>query len=100
MDDTGIPTNVSYSHHGFNQPPMINTGGGPSSMSMSSPGLSSPTSPGMSSGGIPSPHSAGAGGGNIPQVWLPDGFRQIFRLCAFGPSGLKDNGSTTLSCKI
>ena len=62
MDDTGIPTNVSYSQHGFSQPPMINTGGGPGGGGMgpmSSPsGVSGPTSPGMSSGGIPSPHSA------------------------------------------
>ena len=38
-----MPHNVSYGQHGFNSPPMINTGG--------------PQSPGMSSGGIPSPGS-------------------------------------------
>ena len=61
MDDTGIPTNVSYSQHGFNQPPMINTAGPTGGMGpMSSPGLSGgPTSPGMSSGGIPSPSGQG-----------------------------------------
>ena len=32
--------------------------------------------------------------------WLPDGFTQIFRMYAFGPSGLKDYGSATLCCKI
>ena len=70
MDDTGIPTNVSYSQHGFSQPPMINTGGGPGGGGMgpmSSPsGVSGPTSPGMSSGGIPSPHSSGGGPQNPP----------------------------------
>ena len=55
MDDTGIPTNVSYSQHGFSQPPMINTGGAAGGLGsggmgpMSSP-VSGPTSPGMSSG--------------------------------------------------
>ena len=34
------------------------------------------------------------------KAWLPDGYSQIFRLHAFGPSGLKDYGSTTLRCKI
>ena len=33
-------------------------------------------------------------------AWLPDGYSQISRLNAFGPSGLKDYGSTTLRCKI
>ena len=31
---------------------------------------------------------------------LPDGYRQIFRLYVFGPSGLKDDGSATLRCKM
>ena len=31
---------------------------------------------------------------------LPDGDSQILRLYVFGPSGLKDYGSTTLHCKI
>ena len=31
---------------------------------------------------------------------LPDAYSQIFRLYVFGPSGLKDYGSTTLHCKI
>ena len=34
------------------------------------------------------------------QAWLPDDYSQIFRLYAFGPSGLKDYGSATLHCKI
>ena len=51
MDDTGIPTNVSYSQQGFNQPPMINTGGlGSGGMGPMSSPVSGPTSPGMSSG--------------------------------------------------
>ena len=32
--------------------------------------------------------------------WLPDGDSQILRLYEFGPSLLKDYGSTTLRCKI
>ena len=36
----------------------------------------------------------------ISSTRLPDGWSQIFILYAFGPSGLKDYGSTTLRCKI
>ena len=32
------------------------------------------------------------------KAWLLDGYK-IFRLYAFGPSGLKDYGSTMLCCK-
>ena len=38
--------------------------------------------------------------GPIPEAWLPDGYSQISRLYAFGPSGLRDYGSATLRCKI
>ena len=31
---------------------------------------------------------------------LPNGYSQIFRICVFGPSGLKDYGSAMLRCKI
>ena len=34
------------------------------------------------------------------QAWLSDGYRQIFRLYAFGSSGLKDYGSAVLRYKI
>ena len=36
------------------------------------------------------------------KAWLPDadGYSQIFRSYVFGPSGLKDYGSTMLRCKI
>ena len=33
-------------------------------------------------------------------TWLPVDYSQIFRLSAFGPSGLKDYGSAKLHCKI
>ena len=33
-------------------------------------------------------------------TWLPNGYSQIFRSYVFAPSGLKDYGSATLSCKI
>ena len=36
----------------------------------------------------------------MSQPWLPDGYSQLLRLYDFGPSGLKDYGSTTLHCKI
>ena len=44
--------------------------------------------------------AAGKGYEKIVQAWLPDGYSQIFRLYVFGPSGLKDYGSTTLRCKM
>ena len=43
---------------------------------------------------------AGLGKEEMLQVWLPDGYNQIFRLDVFGPSGLKGYGSATLRCKI
>ena len=50
-----MPLNVSYGQHGFNSPPMINTGG--------------PQSPGMSSGGIPSPGSVHSSRSGIQVCW-------------------------------
>ena len=34
------------------------------------------------------------------QAWLPDGYRQILKWYVFGPSGLNENDSATLRCKI
>ena len=46
------------------------------------------------------PDHCGRDGQHHVQAWLPDGYSQIFRSYAFGPSGLKDYGSATLHCKI
>ena len=34
------------------------------------------------------------------EAWLPDCYRQIFRLYVFGPLGFKDYGSVALRCKM
>ena len=38
--------------------------------------------------------------GDALKVRLPDAYNKFFALYLFGPSGLKDYGSTMLSCKI